>query len=218
MNIHWLTIVGILLIGMGTLLTYLGQQIVNDKSSRQIEEKTKKIETLSEENIKLSEELTKLSAYNLNFVTGGDSFPFIDPTFNVATPERMDLWLVNGGLYPLYDITVILRDLTKFKQLVKERESRQDKTYINSNDFERRINVGNMRPAQITMDFFSIQTPDDGEIEYRIEIVSRNSYVEQMLSIKFSGRGKREFLKQDIKVNGKLVDQKNLYEKISRKN
>ena len=128
-----------------------------------------------------------MSEYNLNFVTGGDSFPFIDPTFNVVTPKRMELWLVNGGTYPLYDVTVTIRDLIKFKQLVKNRELNKDKKAINLNDFETRINVGSMRPAQIMMDFFSVKAPEFGEIEYRIEIASRNSYVEQMLHIKFDG-------------------------------
>jgi len=216
MNIHWLTIVGIVFIGVGTLLTYLGQQIINDKGARQLQDKTTKIETLSEENIRLNKEIAKLSAYNLNFVTGGDSFPFIDPTFNVVTPKRMDLWLVNGGMYPLYDVTVTIRDLTRFKQLVKERELNKDKEHINLNDFETRINVGSMRPAQIMMDFFSVQAPEFGEIKYRIEITSRNSYVEQMLHIKFSGERKREILKQEAKVNGKIVDHKRLYENISK--
>lgn len=216
MNIHWLTILGVALMGVGTLLTFLGQQINNDKSSQQLHDKTVKIEKLSEETIRLNKEITKLSVYNLNYFTGGDSFPFTQPAFNVATPERMDLWLVNGGMFPLYDVSVTIKDITKFKQLVKAKASNKDKKPINLNAFETRINVGGMRPAQIIMDFFSVITPDVGDINYRIEIASRNSYVEQMLHIEFIGEGKYT-IEVETKVNGNVVDSKDLFDKISKK-
>lgn len=217
MNIHWLTILGVALMGVGTLLTFLGQQINNDKSSQQLHDKTVKIEKLSEETIRLNKEITKLSVYNLNYLTGGDSFPFTHPAFNVATPERMDLWLVNGGMFPLYDVSVTIKDITKFKQLVEAKASNKDKKPINLNAFETRINVGSMRPAQIIMDFFSVITPDVGDINYRIEIASRNSYVEQMLHIEFIGEGKSNTIEEETKVNGNVVDSKDLFDKISKK-
>ena len=129
----------------------------------------------------------------------------------------MDLWLVNGGMFPLYDVSVTIRDLTKFMQLVKAKESSKDKGPINLNAFETRINIGSMRPAQIIMDFFSVITPDVGDIDYRIEIASRNSYVEQMLHIEFIGEGKRNTIEEETKVNGNVVDRKDLFNKISTK-
>jgi hypothetical protein len=165
-----------------------------------------------------SEEIAKLSVYNLNILTGGDSFPFTEPSFNIASLGQMDLWLVNGGMYPLYDVTVTIRDLKKFQALAEEPKLKSNKKTISLNDFETKINVGNMRPAEIKHDFYITPIPEVGELNYRIEISCRNSYVVQMIQIKFTGIRKREILKLETIVNGKVVDHNILYDKITKKN
>ena len=60
-NIHTLTWIGIVLLGLGTLFTIWGQQKINDKYSKELVSKTERVEKLSEENIKLSKENTKLA-------------------------------------------------------------------------------------------------------------------------------------------------------------
>ena len=56
---HWLTWTGLILIAVGTALTYIGQQKTNDKSSQDIQAKSEKIEKLSQENVRLSVEMKK---------------------------------------------------------------------------------------------------------------------------------------------------------------
>ena len=51
---HWLTLVGLLIIAIGTALTIWGQQIVNSESNE-------RITTLSQKNIQLSTELNKIN-------------------------------------------------------------------------------------------------------------------------------------------------------------
>jgi len=56
---HWLTWIGLVLIAVGTALTLIGQQKINDRSSQIIQSKSEKIEELSQENVRLSVEMGK---------------------------------------------------------------------------------------------------------------------------------------------------------------
>lgn len=106
----------VVLILAGGALTLVGgflATVENNKEKVQSIEREKKY---TDELRAKSEEIARISIYNLNMVTGGDSFPFIDPTFNIATPHSMVLWLGNGGKYPLYDVTVTITDLVKLKE------------------------------------------------------------------------------------------------------
>lgn len=167
---------------------------------------------------KKNEEIAKLSVYGLNMLSGGDSFPFTDPAFNIASPEKMDLWLINGGTYPLYDVTVTIRDMNKFQTLAEKKKASGYKEPISIADFETKIQVGNLRPAEINHGFYSLPIPSDGDIYLRVEIASRNSYVEQNLHIVSANvRGERKIVEDKTKINGKDLDRKDLYSKITKK-
>lgn len=56
---HWLTWIGLILILVGTALTIIGQQRINDRSSQTIQAKSERIEQLSQENVRLSVEMKK---------------------------------------------------------------------------------------------------------------------------------------------------------------
>ena len=56
---HWLTWIGIVFIGVGTALTIIGQQKINEKSNNLLQSKSDKIAELSQQNIQLSSELSK---------------------------------------------------------------------------------------------------------------------------------------------------------------
>ena len=58
---HPLTIVGIIVIAVGTVFTFLGQQINNNRSNQQLSDKSDKIQGLSEEIIELTLTLHKNS-------------------------------------------------------------------------------------------------------------------------------------------------------------
>ncbi len=203
------------LICLGGLLTLAGGLLANYRANKEKLQAAIREKDFTNELLAKNDEISKLSIYNLDMLTGGDSFPFLDPTFNVSSPEQMDFWLVNGGQYPLYDVTVTIIDLIKLRQITEKRKSSEFKGPIFSNDFTSKINVGNMRPAEIAIDFLSVKTPTIGEIKYQIEIVSRNCFVEQIIHAKFSGEKDRKILLFETKVNGK--ERQNLYEKISTK-
>ena len=203
------------LICLGGLLTLAGGLLANYRANKEKLQAVIREKNFANELLAKNDEISKLSIYNLDMLTGGDSFPFLDPTFNVSSPGTMDFWLVNGEQYHLYDVTVTIIDLIKLRQITEKRKSSGFEGPIFSKDFTSKINVGNMRPAEIANDFLSVKTPNIGEIKYQIEIVSRNCFVEQIIHAKFSGEKDRKILLFETKVNGK--ERQNLYEKISTK-
>ena len=72
---HWLTWIGLIFIALGTALTIVGQQKLNDKSNELLQAKSDKIAGLSQENIKLSSELSEINKEIAATVTGPDGHP-----------------------------------------------------------------------------------------------------------------------------------------------
>ncbi len=119
------------MIGFGTLFTFLGQQIISDRSS-------KKIEKLSKENIKLNNEITKLNKEIVNSVIGGDSFCYLTiGSVDVKTNTGL-LMVVHKGEHPIYDVNARLVDLQEFNKI-------KDKIGIhNFQQADTNIQIGNM--------------------------------------------------------------------------
>ena len=63
---------------------------------------------------------------------------------------------------------------------------------------------------------YQVPKPLSGEIHHKIELLSRNSFVEQRFHIKFVD-GKSEFLERSVEINRKEVDFKDLYKNIIQK-
>lgn len=100
---HWLTYIGIAVIGIGTLLTIRGQQKIADRSTQLLQDKSNKIELLSS---KLSEINQEIAAT----VTGGDSFCFLFPNPSLGKINTIDFHLLNQGKYPVYDVLIRIWD------------------------------------------------------------------------------------------------------------
>lgn len=66
--------------GIGTIFTFWGQQIINNKSSQLLNGKSENIEKLSQENIKLSMEIAQLNKKITATVTGGDNYCYFLPS------------------------------------------------------------------------------------------------------------------------------------------
>jgi hypothetical protein len=117
MNIHPLTIIGILIIGLGTYFMILGQQKINDRSDKELKMKSEKIETLSEENKALLTEVNKLNKKIASNITGGDSCCYFLPSRPSKNSSIVDLMLINDGDYPLYDVSVKIDDVEKLMEI-----------------------------------------------------------------------------------------------------
>ncbi|MGV8058859.1 MAG: hypothetical protein AB2L12_12675 [Smithellaceae bacterium] len=100
---HWLTLVGLLIIAIGTALTIWGQQIVNSESNE-------RITTLSQKNIQLSTELNKINQDISASVTGGESFCYLFPTPSFTELNTIDFYLSHKGKYPVYDVSIKIWD------------------------------------------------------------------------------------------------------------
>jgi hypothetical protein len=150
-SIHILTWIGIILIAIGTIFTICGQQIINDRSSSVISNKTTKIEELANKNIELSEEVTSLAKKNAkmnetlkNYVSGGDSYCYIKTYFEVGHKEDniFSFALDHKGSFPLYDVDLVISDISKRKILLEKmgmnKKFTSDEEWVNfqkENDF-----------------------------------------------------------------------------------
>lgn len=114
---HWLTWFGLLLIAVGTGFTIWGQQIMNSKSTRLLENKTDKITELSQENIRLSSELSKINQEIAATVTGGESFCYLFPSPSFGKTNAIDFHLQHKGEYPVYDVSMRIWDETGLKAI-----------------------------------------------------------------------------------------------------
>jgi hypothetical protein len=136
LGIHIITWVGIVLIAAGTIFTIFGQQVINDRSSSVISEKTTKIEKLANKNIELSEEVTSLAKKNAEmnetlrkYVTGGEAYCFINTYFEVGHKDNLvSFSLAHKGSFPLYDVDLIVYDVSKRSDLTAKMKIHKNHT------------------------------------------------------------------------------------------
>ena len=107
---HWLTWIGLIFIGVGTAFTILGQQLVNNKSNEALQKKSDTITELTQVNITLSSDLSKISKEIVATVTGGDSFCYLMPQISDEKMNTIDFRLSHMGEYPVYDVLLRIWD------------------------------------------------------------------------------------------------------------
>lgn len=107
---HWLTWVGLVFIALGTALTIIGQQKINDKSTEMLQAKSDQIAELSQENLKLSSELSVINKEIAATVTGGESFCYLFPSLSFGKLNSIDFNLQHMGEYPVYDAFIRVWD------------------------------------------------------------------------------------------------------------
>jgi hypothetical protein len=114
---HWLTLIGIVFIALGTAFTIIGQQKINDKSNILLQSKSDKIAELSQQNIELSSELSKTNKEIAATVTGGDSFCYLFPLPSFGKLNTLDFNLQHMGKYPVYDAFIRVWDSSCLKNI-----------------------------------------------------------------------------------------------------
>lgn len=99
-------IVGIILIGYGTILNAVKQSKVENDL----------LESLRA-NSQLDEEIASISKKSFATITGGDSYIVVMPTFLSKEREHVSLVVTSYGDYPLYDVKIEIIDIDKENQI-----------------------------------------------------------------------------------------------------
>jgi hypothetical protein len=73
--------------------------------------------TLREKN----DEIIALQSQQISALTGGDSYPFVTPTFK--GDGKVTMLLLNQGKYPLYDVQVTILDGDLIEQKIKKSDN-----------------------------------------------------------------------------------------------
>lgn len=205
-GIHIITWVGIILIAVGTICTIWGQQVLNNRSAVEISTKADKIQKLSEKNISLNEEVTSLAKENAklnielrNFVSGGDSFCYIQTHFEVGhSDNNVSFSIEHKGNYPLYDVDVIIYDKTQQAKLLIDfglkKDFQPDEWAKFQKEYDLFGEINNIRNKSILIKhhfpviregakiipFFRVVLPkDENEQNYLIKIFARNGTITQ---------------------------------------
>ncbi len=187
-NVHAFTIIGLFFVLFGTLLSIKGQQIINDKTSIELQNKAKKIEELSEKNIKLSEENKNLVLESTAIITGGDSYCYIDILPAINNSNTIDLHLAREGGYPIYDISLRIDDCEEVDRIFKEeqmvtkfhRESLA-KSMERLSKASKVFPVGNLGPNRGLL-LGDLTLPSNADKKsYFVDITSRNSYITEKI-------------------------------------
>lgn len=105
MKMHPLQIIGIVLLLLGTVFIYIGQ-------NRSAEIRNRELKELSEKNIVLNQEITNLNKQISGYLSG-DSFCVIDFRNYDEGIDNVLATIVNEGENPLYELSVTITDVGK---------------------------------------------------------------------------------------------------------
>jgi hypothetical protein len=218
-NVHILTWFGVILMLIGTIFTFWGQQIISNKSNKEISNKQEQILNLSTKNADLSNEITKL-------VTGGDSFCYLLP-FPDQMNDRQGFMVFHEGKYPLYDVVIeieyrFLLEKLPLKKLYDEIAESQKKDVaegrpkkrdlfevidVIQNKAIKRYQIGTVFPS-IGVNLERIPIPAVNEMNFFIKIYSRNGYFTQNISEKKIGniwRSSWRVMKNEVNGEFKII-------------
>jgi len=238
-NVNIFTWLGILFIAIGTIGTFIGQQINSDNANKEISEKTNAIRNLSEQNIKLSAEIANMAKRNaelsdeiVKFMISSDSFCYILPMPDEIS-DRETFMLFHEGDYPLYDVVVEIEDRNIMRELpfkplydeIKVSHANNDakgerKQRDLSNELEnlrskaiKRFPLGTIPPhTAFTLDRFLI--PNTSEMAFFVTIITRNAYfTETIVQKKVNDEWKSSWRVLKQESNGEI---KTVKEQISK--
>lgn len=169
---HSYTIIGILIMGLSTIIgTYLIQKGNSLKNREKSNEMIEKLDTLKTENTLLKEKLNNTNDIILKSVLGGDSICVISFYTDTKTkPFKIQFYLQNFGNFPMYDISITQNQYDNNENII---ESHRD-------------GIGNIAPKGIGTFTEFVDIPKNGILNYRFTIVSRNGVFIQRLETRWS--------------------------------
>jgi hypothetical protein len=170
---HWLTWIGILVIGIGTALTIIGQQKVNDKSNDLLQAKSNKIEELSQVNLKLSEINSELLRQSLNQITGSDSWAYVSSGLHTlqGIPNQPFMMNLNHiGDYPLYDLKIEIFEI-EFSKDANPKSQTLTKVFGKE--------VGTLNKSMHPESLGIIELPNKKRVDYLIKLKAKSRTITQ---------------------------------------
>lgn len=170
---HWLTVIGLVFILIGTAFTFLGQQKLSDKSNKLLQEKSDEITELSHDNIKLSKSNAELSQQSLNLITGGDSWAFLSGGIYTAegiANQPFMLILNHVGDNPLYDVKIVIYEI-EFNTNGTHKSHTLSKIYDKD--------IGTLTKTLQAESLDIIELPKKDRVDFKIKLNARNGEITQ---------------------------------------
>jgi hypothetical protein len=126
-----------------------------------------------------SNEIAELNRRIASSVTGGDSFCYLSiGSINDQTNVSM-LTVVHQGEYPLYDVSLDITDLQKFRQVT----ATGPLTFDQMSSYRTTLQVGNVIPNS-GMTLRPWQLPNSDEQDYNVRIWARNGVASQKIRLR----------------------------------
>lgn len=186
-NLHLLTYLGGIMILLGTYLIHEGNQ---RKTASKTKALTEKIDTLTNDNLRLSSKLTETTLQLNDKITGGNSFPSFRYMLKPYSKEELIVMIQVHGDNPLYDCSIghyfVDNDLangikkTETKLLTKEES---DKLFSNQNQAPV-LTGGNFNPnGGLKAIGQGKIVPNQNEWNYVIRVWARNGTFSQFTKL-----------------------------------
>lgn len=206
-----LTLIGAIVVAYGAFAASVEQNKAEKRAeslSIELKSKTSKVVELTEEIKTLQSKSIDELVEQTKMITGGDSFPYVLLLRDVS--GNVTFTIFNSGNYPLYDLSITIADLNG---LQKQAQSSNNKV-IDSSLYTTVLDTRNMIPLE-SGTLIKRKMPENGVVQYRIEMRSRNSTVIQ--TIAFKGFNTERPIKELDKMilNGKKVDPTEIYNQIA---
>ena len=170
-----LTLLGAALVAFSTFKSSIKQNEAQEENKRltsEIHTLQKSLAVSQDDIIKLQTHSLEKTNHQLKFMSGGDSVPYVDSSFYVGSLDYLSLSLSNSNKYPLYEVTVVIEDLKKMREMpgpiVYMDKVSTTFPSINMTPYSRKV-------------FHHIKTPKDGVIDIIVRISARNVNLTQRI-------------------------------------
>jgi len=202
----FITLLGALIVGFSAFKASINQQKTEKEAynlRKKLSTETAEVKRLSELTIKLQNENLKEMKHQTNLLTGGDSFPFIFPSFPHAMKGYFDLGLWHFGKYSLYDLEIRITD---FKKMNFEASKTAPGRPIFIDRYTTNIHIGNMTPGTQIQNLYRLAIPNDGVINLKIDLIARNCTV--VRKIKFTNANTDKPIKEidEFSLNNQTIN------------
>jgi hypothetical protein len=128
-------------------------------------------------------EIIALQDQQIKAVTGGDSYPYVMPTF--FGDGKVTMLLMNQGKYPLYDVQATIVDGDLFATLVKNSNDVSRDIRTIQNQSQQVYKIGNLGEHQ-SSEFIKFDLDSKtGARNFTMYLLARNGQVNEWMSLRW---------------------------------
>ncbi len=207
-----------ILVFLGSLITIFGVLLATYNDNREkLKAATDKVKFEKELRLK-NEEIIHLTNKNKEFITGGNSYPYLSPSIIVKSRQKereaIGFMIMNHNEdceYPLYDVKIEVLDVDKFSKIVASAESNDlsakkqtlRKAKKEASTF---IDVGNLGANQCLQNQIEFEMPlAVQKREFSISTSARNGNTKQKVTfIRVSDE--KITVEEELFVHGKKIE------------